>query len=126
MEPKTKVIEVRTGEGKLIVSFYVTERAVNSENRPTNQGNPGNTNRNEKKGESNQGNSSPKDESLMTDAQKRYLFRILADQGIDGDGAYEHLKQLFGAATLKEVGKFEASKMIERLLGETQGGAVYD
>jgi hypothetical protein len=122
MEPKTKLIEVRTGEGKLIVSFSITEKPVNSENRSTNQGNQ----RNENRREGNQGNSPGGDESLMTDAQKRYLFRILADQGIDGDGAYQHLKQLFGVGTLKEVSKFEASKMIERLLGGAQGGAVYD
>lgn len=122
MEAKTKVIEVRTGEGKLIVSFSVTEKPFNAENRSVPPGNQ----RNENRREGNQGNGPGGDESLMTDAQKRYLFRILADQGIDGEGAYEHLKGLFKVGTLKEVSKFEASKMIERLLGGAQGGAVYD
>lgn len=122
MDAKTKVIEVRTAEGRLIVSFSVTEKTVNTENRSSPPGNQ----RNENRREGNQGNGPSGDESLMTDAQKRYLFRILADQGIDGEGAYEHLKGLFKVGTLKEVGKFEASKMIERLLGGAQGGAVYD
>jgi len=95
---------------------------VNTENRPAPPGNQ----RSENRREGNQGNGPGGDELLMTDAQKRYLFRILADQGIDGEGAYEHLKGLFRVGTLKEVGKFEASKMIERLLGGAQGGAVYD
>ena len=82
MEPKMKVIEVRTGEGKLIVSFYVTEKPVNTENRSAPPGNQKNENRRE----GNQGNGPAGEESLMTDAQKRYLFRILADKGIDGDG----------------------------------------
>jgi hypothetical protein len=122
MEARTKVIEVRTAEGKLIVSFSITEKPVYSENRSANQGNQ----RNENRREGNQGNGPGGDESLMTDAQKRYLFRILADQGIDGEGAYQQLKELFKVGTLKEVSKFDASKMIERLLGGAQGGAVYD
>ena len=122
MEPKTKVIEVRTAEGKLIVSFSIIEKPANSENRSANQGNQKNENRRE----GNQGNGPAGEEASMTDAQKRYLFRILADKGIDGEEAYEHLKQLFGVGTLKEVSKFDASKMIERLLGGAQGGAVYD
>lgn len=122
MEAKTKVIEVRTAEGKLIVSFSVTERPVNAENRSAPPGNQ----RNENRREGNQGNGPAGEEASMTDAQKRYLFRILADQGIDGEGAYEHLEGLFRVGTLKEVSKFDASKMIERLLGGAQGGAVYD
>ena len=119
MEAKTRLIEVKTGEGKPILSIYVTEKPVTSENRSAPQGNQ----RNENRREANQGNSAASDESLMTDAQKRYLFRILADQGIDGEGAYQHLKELFNVGTLKEVSKFEASKMIERLLAGGQGAA---
>jgi hypothetical protein len=57
----------------------------------------------------------------MSEAQRRYLFRILADQGIEGDAAFERLKSLFDVSVLKEVSKRDASKMIERLL-EEQGG----
>ena len=121
MEPRTRLIEVKTAEGKLILSFVITEKPVMNENRSAPPENPRNDNKREPQRANNSGNG----EAAMTDAQKRYLFRILADQGIDGDGAYEQLKKLFGTASLKEVSKFEASKMIERLLGETKG-AVYD
>lgn len=52
----------------------------------------------------------------MTDAQKRYLFRLLADKGIEGDAAYEHLKKAFGVDSLKNVTKKEASRAIDRML----------
>jgi hypothetical protein len=52
----------------------------------------------------------------MTDAQKRYLFRLLAEQGIEGDEAYKHLKKTFGVEYLREVTKQEASRAIDQLL----------
>ena len=58
----------------------------------------------------------------MTDAQKRYLFRLLAGQGFEEDKAHERLKELLHVDSLKEVTKSEASKMIERLLEESKGG----
>ena len=58
----------------------------------------------------------------MTAAQKRYLFRILAENGIEGDEAHDHLKDLFQVDSLKDVSKLEASKMIEHLLEEAKGG----
>jgi len=59
----------------------------------------------------------------MTDAQKRHLFRILAEHGIEGGEAHHKLKDIFQVDSLKEVTKLEASKMIERLLEEIKGGA---
>ena len=58
----------------------------------------------------------------MTDPQKRFLFRILADQGMEGDKAHEYLRKLFQVEILKDVTKFEASRMIEQLLAEAKGG----
>jgi hypothetical protein len=58
----------------------------------------------------------------MTAPQKRYLFRILADRGIEGDEALQHLKDLFQVDSLREITKLQASKMIERLLEEAKGG----
>ena len=57
---------------------------------------------------------------MMTDAQKRYLFRILADRGCEGDQAHAHLKKLFGVELLKDVTKLEASRGIEKLLEQAQ------
>jgi hypothetical protein len=58
----------------------------------------------------------------MTDAQRRYLFRILAGRGIRGEAAHERLKDLLGVESLTEAAKREASALIEELLatgGET-------
>lgn len=52
----------------------------------------------------------------MTENQRRYLFRILAEQGVTGDTAHDFLVQTFGAGSLKEVTKKEASDLIEELL----------
>ena len=57
---------------------------------------------------------------LMTDPQKRFLWRILAQQGIEGNKVQEHLLNLFQVENLKEVTKIEASRMIERLLKEAK------
>jgi len=111
-----KSLELRTAEGKLIVSLYLVEKEVDSEGKNKSPGNRSPENRSEK----GQGNGSQNGE-LMSEAQRRYLFRILADQGIEGDAAFERLKSLFDVSVLKEVSKRDASKMIERLL-EEQGG----
>lgn len=58
----------------------------------------------------------------MTEAQKRFLFRIMAEQGIERDIAYERLKSFFHVHSLKQVTKQEASQGIERLLEEAKGG----
>ncbi len=108
-------LELRTAEGKLIVSLYLVEKEVESEGKQ-NQG--GNRRPESKTG--NQGNGSQNTEQ-MTEAQRRYLFRILAEQGIEGDAAFEKLKSLFDVSVLKDVSKRDASRMIEQLLGD-QGG----
>ena len=59
----------------------------------------------------------------ITDPQKRLLFRLITtNYNLDGDQAFEKLKELFSVGSLKEVSKFEASKMIEHLLEEERGG----
>ena len=71
---------------------------------------------------SQQKQSPPNQQSMMTDSQKRLLFRLLADQGLEGDKAHEHLKKQFQVTTLKEVTKQEASREIEKLLENAKGG----
>jgi hypothetical protein len=39
----------------------------------------------------------------MTENQRRYLFRILAGYGIEGDAAHQYLKDKLGVATLTGV-----------------------
>ena len=106
MEKKERLIEVRTAEGRPILSLHLTEREVAAGER---QG-----------ASASQTNSQTTGDSSMTDAQKRYLFRILADQGMEADAAHQRLKKLFGVDSLQQVSKREASGMIEQLLEENE------
>jgi hypothetical protein len=54
--------------------------------------------------------------ALMTEAQRRYLFRILAGQGIDNEAAHEYLKSHFGVEALSQVTKAQATTAIDELL----------
>ena len=81
----------------------------NSKNKPVNKGSD---------------NRRGDDEAPMTDAQRRYIFRLLADQGIEGDEAHEHLKKLLGVASLKDVTKKQASEAIDELSGKAKETAA--
>lgn len=128
MEQKGRYVNIKTKEGKFILSLYfnpgngvVLEDRLGPEprrEREASKGNGGNGNGN---GNGNNG-SAGTDGDLMTYPQKRFLFRILAQQGVEGDKANEHLVKLFQADSLKDVSKVEASRMIEFLLSETKGG----
>ena len=52
----------------------------------------------------------------MTDPQKRYLFRLLAQQGMDGKAAEAHLKEALQVTALREVSKTAASQLIEQMV----------
>ena len=54
-------------------------------------------------------------EERMTEPQKRYLFRLLAAQGIEGKAAEEHLKDYFRVPAVKDVPKVAASGYIDQL-----------
>ncbi len=117
-----KMIEIKTLDGKPILSLTVSDKEVVLRDLRDKNANHGT----DTKGERNQTSGQQNNDSPMTDAQKRYLFRILADQNIEGDKAHEYLKKLFQVEALKDVTKFEASRMIERLLSETKGGESDD
>jgi hypothetical protein len=116
METKVRSIEIRTAKGKPILSLELIDCEVvlrDSVETPAAQSR-------QVKEQTSQAGSQTSNESPMTDAQKRYLFRILAEQGLEGDKAHDHLKQLFGVDSLQEVGKLEASRMIESLLEKVE------
>ena len=106
MEKKEKLIEVRTTDGKPILSLLLTEREAAAGQRQA--------------ASASQSNSQSNNDSSMTDAQKRYLFRLLADQGMEADAGHQRLKELFGVNSLQQVSKREASSMIEQLLEENE------
>ena len=108
-----KLIEVRSNKGELLCSLKMKEVRIESTNETEG--------RNPRNNESEGSNADSKND-LMSYAQKRYIFRLLADQGIEGDEAHENLKEIFKVDSLKEVTKTEASQVIERLLEEQKGG----
>ncbi|OFV84720.1 MAG: hypothetical protein A2W26_13665 [Acidobacteria bacterium RBG_16_64_8] len=57
----------------------------------------------------------------MTEAQRRYLFRILAGQGYQREAAELRLKDLFEVSALSEITKVAATKMIDELLNAAPG-----
>lgn len=133
MKTRVKCVELRTLDGKVILVLYLYEKEIDLEDNQEQQ-KPEKLQSIEtpdaKKELKAEKSEKPKTadstfsekEPLMTDAQKRYLFRILAERGIEGDRAYEHLKELFQVDSLKEVTRLEASKAIEALLSEGRGG----
>ena len=54
-------------------------------------------------------------EEKMSDAQRRYLFRLLSDMGIEGERARETIKEKLVVKDVKEVSKQQASWLIEKL-----------
>ena len=118
MKSKAKCLELRTPDGKVILVLYLYEKEVDLEDNARVSG----ENKGEAKKEKPQPRNPDPEEPLMTAPQKRYLFRILADKGIEGDEALQHLKDLFQVDSLREITKLQASKMIERLLEEAKGG----
>ena len=90
-----KIIEILDTSGRVLGKIRIREiKEISEEESPLNQ------------------------EEMMTEAQKRYLFRLLAEQGIEGEAAYKHLKKLFKVDSLKEVTKTEASQKISQILEE--------
>ena len=109
MEKKVRCVEVRMPDGKPILNLHLIYQSDASGV----QGAP-------IKGQNGQVSTQSPGDSSMTDAQKRYLFRILAEQGIEEDKAHQRLKELLGVDSLKQASKTEASNMIEHLLEQSQ------
>jgi len=118
MKTKAKCLEFRTPDGKVILVLHLFEKEVVLEDGQSVSA----ENKGEAKKEKPQARNPNSEEPLMTAPQKRYLFRILAEKGVEGEAAHQHLKELFQVDSLREVTKLQASKMIERLLDEAKGG----
>lgn len=58
----------------------------------------------------------------MSEAQRRYLFRLMAGQGYQKEAAEERLKDLFEVGSLSEVSKVAATKAIDQLLNPAPQG----
>jgi hypothetical protein len=56
----------------------------------------------------------------LSEAQRRYIFRLLANAGVEGEAAHDWVKHHCDVASLKEVTKAQASSAIEQLLAEAK------
>ena len=56
----------------------------------------------------------------MTDPQKRYLFRLLGAQGVEGKKAEDQLKTYFKVTRLADIPKQAASEYIDQLVKDQQ------
>jgi uncharacterized protein YfaS (alpha-2-macroglobulin family) len=59
----------------------------------------------------------------MTDPQKRYLFRLLGAQNVEGKKAEEHLKTYFRVSRLADIPKDLASAYIDALVKDQKDAA---
>ena len=116
MARNAKCIEIRSADGHLLFSLrlYDESQGASAAGKPA--ANRNGRQSNSQPGQGHEGNGQQDGDSI-TDAQKRYLFRILADQGTEGDQALSYLKERFGVEALTNVSKREASQLIEELLG---------
>lgn len=64
------------------------------------------------------------DGAPMTEAQRRYLFRLLAGEGLQGEAAHERLKQLLEVSSLKDAKKSAATALIDRLVNREKEGVA--
>jgi hypothetical protein len=112
----TKQFDIRSPEGTLMFSVHLVDESTAAKNgQPPNvQSNPSTA------GESPKRSDGQRDSGGMTQAQERYLFKILADRGVEGEAAHEELINRFGVQSLATVSKEEASSMIKRLLQESE------
>lgn len=58
---------------------------------------------------------------LMSEAQRRYLFRLMAAQGYQRAAAEERLKDIFEVPALNQITKAAATQMIDKLLTNAPG-----
>src|SRR5258706_5150423 len=60
----------------------------------------------------------------MSEAQRRYLFRLMSGQGYQREAAEERLKDIFEVSALTEITKVAATKMIDELLAAAPGNGT--
>lgn len=60
----------------------------------------------------------------MTEAQRRYLFRIMAGQGYQREAAEARLLSIFEVSALAEITKVTATQMIDQLLNAAPGNGT--
>ena len=58
----------------------------------------------------------------MSEAQRRYLFRLLAGQGYQGAAAEDYLRERLGVQQIGRASRSEASALIDELVQSSAPG----
>jgi hypothetical protein len=135
MEKQGRFVNVKSRDGRVLLSLYFNPgsgvvlesrldgRYAQGQGYRGNRGNGNGRNGGNGKGNGYGGNGGSSDNGIgMTYPQKRLLFRLMAQEGFEGDAAQGELLRLFETDSLGDVSKQEASRMIERLLKEAKEG----
>jgi|SRR5713101_9258219 len=118
MPSKTYRLNVTTTEGQPLFTVLITRERSEVENPDLPSAPPARVPA-PPPGPALSGNGEPR----MTEPQRRYLFRLLAQQGLDGKAAEAHLKRAFQVTTLREVSKASASHLIEQMVADQKEAA---
>jgi len=76
----------------------------------------------ERSGEAKQEKKADNPGPRMTENQKRFMFRLLAAQKVEGKEAEEHLKKYFQVTNLSDIPKDSASRYIDELVADQKKG----
>jgi len=124
MDSEARILEFRTASGELLFSIRLIVK--NDDSGTEKQGKQAESGKEGGKATGGKpGNGGSNGYAPMTDAQKRYLFRLLAGDGIEGEAVYAELKKIFHVDNLKMVTKVEASQEIDRRVTAQKGGGVH-
>lgn len=66
----------------------------------------------------------PEQFAPMTESQRRFLFRLMATQGLDQQTAHERLLELLGVESLTEASKEQASRLIDEFQTRPRGNGA--
>ncbi len=58
----------------------------------------------------------------MTENQRRFMFRLLAGQKVEGKEAERHILEYFKVRSLSDISKAQASQYIEELVADQKDG----
>ncbi len=103
MKENVKCVDMKTSDGNIIFSFEIYDKGGSNATKHSNNGN----------GKKNGNNG-----ILITSKQKKYLFRLLTDQGVEDDEALIELRNRLNVEHVKEASKDDANKLIKELLAE--------
>jgi len=121
MDKQGRYVDVKAADGSVLLSLFLPDNGIVLKDRFYEE-----HGRKQETGKKYGGNGrNGSNGEGMTFPQKRLLFRLIAERGFEGEAGKTELLKLFEADDLTDVGKGEASKMIERLLQEAKNGIPF-